>query len=730
MPAARVVRKAMRTQPVKAARATRFNTSRTIKRGSSLPTTAGKALREKPTRAARVPRPARPVRPRPNQAIKRAAVSAAAAAATAYSLNRLATASASPQILYQVQTIQSSIEELENRAGMSEVWADIANLEANLNHAVSLLESARDKGYAFQADLEDIAYDALSRWQKIRAEVEASIETQTRQIGTFLDPVNTQVDRLNSVIDRVSGSDRILSETESEIRHALNAVSDAERTIESAYDDIEQQANVLILRLNQIHWALTQQDEASFNFMEDEDLYMAVKARWDQAGKDDPEGVLYLTTKRLIFERKEKIATKKVLFLVTAKELVQQVLGAQPVSGIRNVTAKNKGVFGHQDFLEVDFGKQIVPFHIDGQAAEDWVTWIKNAQSGKMEEDRTSGSKLSFADLTGKLTQADILALQEEINELQDEMMLKKTQDDLSELENQVAEMARELTQLRARGYVIEKSLEADIEILSAQWEKIKERAHTTLNYQTGQLGGKMQEIQAAMGKLAGMSASLATARPVYINIKSLIASAEAQAEAAEETVLDQYDEYADEIETLDAHLEWLDWMLDAISTASFKLLATESGVAALEAIWERPNGEPENGILYLTDQRLLWEDREGDYELKIDVALANITDVKSKIDDETGEQRLLVEFSGGAPVLSTSFLFSQPVMDAWLKMIGRARSGDYHTDRAVKIEKEDLERIRKAPNLCPNCGATFTAPILRGQSEITCEFCGVSTRI
>ena len=228
--------------------------------------------------------------------------------------------------------------------------------------------------------------------------------------------------------------------------------------------------------------------------MEGEDLYMAVKARWDQAGKDDPEGVLYLTTKRLIFERKEKIATKKVLFLTTAKELVQEVLGAQPVSGIQNVKAKNKGLFGHQDFLEVDFGKQIVPFHIDGQSAEDWVTWIKNAQSGKLEEDRTSGSRLSFADLTGKITQADILALQEEINELQDEMMLKETQDDLSELENQVSEISRELSQLRARGYVIEKSLEPDIEVLNLQWEKIKERAHTTLNYQSEQLGGKMRQ--------------------------------------------------------------------------------------------------------------------------------------------------------------------------------------------------------------------------------------------
>lgn len=701
---------------------------RPVKRGTELSVSTKKAMRATAIRPPRAPRLAS------SRAIKRAGVNVAAAAATAYTLGRLArlnTAQAHPEITYQVNSIQSSIEELENRADMSEVRADITNMEANLNHAISLLESARDKGYAFQSDLEDIAYDAMSRWQSIRADVEASIEEQTRVAAGYFDPVNRQINQLNAAISRTTGTDRLLSDTEDEIRQALNAVSDAENAIEAAYDDIEYQANLLVQRLTQIHWALTQQAEASFDFSDGEDLYMAVKARWDQEGKDDPEGVLYLTTKRLIFERKEKVATKKVLFVATAKELVQKVMGAQPLSNIENVKAQSKGLFGHQDFLEVDFSRQRIPFHLDGQDSEDWAGWIKNAKSGKIEEERTSGSKLSFADLTGSITQADIIALQDEINELQDEMMLKATQEELSELENQISELARELSQLRARGYVIEKSLEPDIEVLKLQWEKIKERAHTTLNYQTSQLGAQMKDIQSAMANLAGISGSLAAARPVYINIKSLIASAEAQAEAAEETVLDQYDEYADEIETLDTHLEWVDWMLDAISTASFSLLATESGVAAIEAIWERPNGEPENGILFLTDQRLLWEDREGDYELKINVPLANLGEVKSQIDDETGEQRLLTVFEGSAaPVASTSFLFSLPVIESWQQMIGRARAGDYGADRAVEIKESELDRIRNAPTQCPTCGATFTAPILRGQNEITCEFCGVSTRI
>ncbi len=661
--------------------------------------------------------------------VGQAAVAVASAAAVG-SLVRLNTATVHPDISFQVNSLQSSLTELENRADMTEIRADIANLEANLSHALSLLESARDKGYMYQADMEKIAYDAMSRWQSIRADVERNIDQQARQAGSIFQPVNQNLNRLNGLLSDVSRAQGMLGTVESQVNQALLSVRTAESTIAAAYDDIESQANQLVSRLTQVHWALTQRDEASFPFMDKEEMFMAVKARWDKEGKDDPEGILFLTNQRLIFERKEKVATKKVLFVTTSSELVQEVLGAQPIKEVKNVKAQSKGLFGHQDFLEVDFGKQTVPFHLDGQDSKGWAAWIKNAQSGKLDEDRATPGALSFKDLTGDITQADIIALQNEINELQDEMMLKDAESELAGIGNQVGELTRELKTLRNRGYVVEKSLEADIEVLSAQWETIRGRAQATLEYQVKQLGDQMGTVKENMAKLAGMTASLTAARPLFVNTKSMIASAEAQAEAAEATVLDQYDEYADEIETLDAHLEWVDWMLDAISTASFKLLATESGVAAVEAIWERPGLEPENGILYLTDQRLLWEDRVGDFELKVDVPLSEVKDAKEVVDETTGDERLVVTFGSKAPLPKGEFLLSLPVAEDWMQMIGRARSGDYTTDRAVEIGKDELERIRNAPSQCSNCGAAFTAPILRGQTEIICEFCGVSTRI
>lgn len=645
----------------------------------------------------------------------------------------LNTAAAHPQIAAQASNLDTSLDSLRDRSSLSQIQADMTELDTALTHAVNLLESARDKGYVYQKDLDEIAYQAMDRWQGIRQQLQNTIQQQAASFQARLVPLGPQVRSLNSVLGNPQRANSLMASTSTQVNGLLNDLGEIERSLQGAYSEIESQTYQLTSRLNTIHWMLSQAAEAKFSLEAGENLVVAVQARWDQEGDDDPEGLLYLTSKRMIFERKEKIATKKVLFITTAKELVHEVLIDQTVKNIKTLKAVNKGLFGHQDFLEVAFSEPklgTVPFHLNGQNCEEWVTWVQRVQSGDIEKDRATGSGLSLADLTGPLTMADMMELQAEVNGLQDVVTLKAVREDLAEIENDMRSLERELAGLRSRGYLIEKSLEADITILATQWDRIKTNADVILVGQTKLLSEQMAGIQKSMAELLGMSANLDSARPLYMNVKSGIASAEAQADAADDAVIATYDAYADEVETVAGHLQWVGWMLDAISTASFQFLATESGVAATEAIWERPGLEPENGILYLTDQRVLWEDRVDDFELKLDQPLRNIQNVKKELDEATGQEFLIFDLGANGPYPTVRFALGLPVGDAWLKMIGRARAGDYAADRAVEIDPAELERIRNAPQQCSNCGAGLTAPILRGQTEIICEYCGQVTRI
>ena len=656
----------------------------------------------------------------------------AAGAAAAASFRALKTSAAPDELSAELASLERSLKKIQSDADFEDLTTDVSEMETLLQRVIELLESARDNGYRYQNDLEKLTYQAAGDWEKASPQVFQSIKRASRDMDRELKKLDSQVQRLNANIYSAKAAENHLRTTQTEANELLTKQADTARKIESKYSDTENQLYILESRLTDIHWAIDQLDESQFNLQTGEDLIMAVPTRWDKEGKDDPEGILFLTNQNIIFERKEKVATKKVLFITTSSELVQEVLLEQPLSAVKSYHAESKGLFGHQDFLSIDFSeKQLgsVSFHLDGQDSKMWAELIKQVKSGAIENERMSGSAgVTLTDLTKPLTKADLMSMQAEVNSLQDEIMLKDVQDELARLENQLGSLERQLTELRNRGYNLEKGLEVDIQILSTQWERIRQNTERTITLQTSLLSKQMEGVKADLARLMGMSTNLGAARSSYLQLRSKIASLEAQADSAEVTVYTQYDEYADEVEAIEAHLEWVAWMQTALETASFRLLATENAIAAVESLFVHPDWDPENGILFLTDQRLLWEDRVDAYDLKIDLPLQEVLEV-ARITEGDGEV-LQFSFGPAGPVPRAIFKLSQPVADDWLVMVGRARSGGYVQDQVVEVSADELERIRNAPQQCSNCGAAFTAPILRGQHEIVCEYCGIVERI
>jgi hypothetical protein len=122
---------------------------------------------------------------------------AAAAAGTLLALN---TAAAHPDIAMDVQSLQSTLNELQRRSDFSSIVSDLNTLDSRLTDALNLLESARERGYVYQSDLEDIAYGAVDRWQTVRGQVETALPDQQAAIQNGLAKLNPQLQRLNAGI--------------------------------------------------------------------------------------------------------------------------------------------------------------------------------------------------------------------------------------------------------------------------------------------------------------------------------------------------------------------------------------------------------------------------------------------------------------------------------------------------------------------------------------------------
>jgi hypothetical protein len=388
---------------------------------------------------------------------------------------------------------------------------------------------------------------------------------------------------------------------------------------------------------------------------------------------------------------------------------------------------------GHEDHLDVDYGGQSAHFHIDGQDSNEWQVMIERARAGGFESERAkAGAGMSIADLTGPVTQADILQAQSQVNDLQTRAMLSFAKDALEDLETKVGNLPRQLSGARAKGYLFEKALESQVQSLVDQWAGVKRAVTIDMGQQSSVLSEMMPNIQQAMAVLMSQSANPQAARPQYMGTMSLVASAEAQAAAAEQSILGQYDNFQAEADKLSAHFDWIAWMLEALSTASVQLMATEGGVAAAQANWLRPNSDPLGGIVFLTDQRFLFEEREGEFSVPVDAPLAQVegTVGLSEQGANKDQEHLSMNFASGAPMRAALFQLVGPQAEDWQAMIGRAKNGDYTKDRAVEIDQAEIDRVKSAPSQCPNCGNPFTKPVLRGQTEIKCEACGTVTRL
>jgi hypothetical protein len=218
----------------------------------------------------------------------------------------------------------------------------------------------------------------------------------------------------------------------------------------------------------------------------------------------------------------------------------------------------------------------------------------------------------------------------------------------------------------------------------------------------------------------------------------------EGKASAAETLISGMYDSLEREFAQLTAFLGRIDWMLDQLSVASYKLLATECGVMAVKAVW-CPNGKEDKddpeGWLLLTDQRLFFEQKEEVATKKVlfittekqlvqkllfEVPLALVEDVKaSKLGVFKNEDHLDLRLASGAPYPTAHFHIDGQSCEEWQALINRVKAKDLDQDRAVAIDQAAVEKVKAAPTTCPACGANINVPVLRGQDSISCPYCG-----
>lgn len=298
------------------------------------------------------------------------------------------------QVASEISSLQSKISSMQDSARLKNALDAVEDLQTSVNGMQQRIAGLRTRGYIFEKDLEARAVDFSRQWSEIHPSLVTQINMQSSSLQGSLRAIELRMTQLNGMRTNPSAARPLIATVQSEVSMLEDKVRSAENTVNGMYNSFNSQVYTVKNHLNEIDYLLTQLAEAKFTLLPTEGGIMAVKAVWCKDAKerdDDPEGVLYLTDQRLLFEQKEEVATKKILFITTEKKKVQELKWEIPVALITEIKPSKQGFLKNEDHLDLRFGAgaalESAHLHI-WQEGNEWLQLLSRAKTKDFDKGR------------------------------------------------------------------------------------------------------------------------------------------------------------------------------------------------------------------------------------------------------------------------------------------------------------------------------------------------------
>ncbi|MGB0383450.1 MAG: hypothetical protein ACPGWR_01380 [Ardenticatenaceae bacterium] len=336
---------------------------------------------------------------------------------------------------------------------------------------------------------------------------------------------------------------------------------------------------------------------------------------------------------------------------------------------------------------------------------------------------------------------------QRDYDNLQDDIMLESTYDDMAKIDRQLDQFPIRLAELRKQGFVFAKGLEDEIDVLDDKWDQIYDDIENRADQERPRLIQEGDRVDRLLDLARdGNERRLARA-------ESAIESLERKIQATRETVRSSYRDIENDVDHIKTQIQQAESAFELMADSKVDFLSTEYLVAACKAkmLDDANDDEGPKGILYLTDQRLLFEQKEEittktflffftlESKMVQEVRFASLLGQIETLEAEdkggflSSQELLNLDLSPSASRPQITFELEDVENEVWDALIKRVMTGEIEKERIAEgvEEKEELrQKVSQAPTTCPTCGATLEATILRGQTSIRCDYCDALIRL
>lgn len=290
-----------------------------------------------------------------------------------------------------VSQVQNRFKGLRDKAALADASRKLGDISTAVAGLPGEIDKLRERGYAFAGYLAARSESLRAQWDEVRGRVEAQVRDETVQLKAAVGKIDPLMTRLGMVGGKAEAVRQLATQVETQFSALEDEIEHAEERIQGMYGTLERDVNEIRQKLSKFNWYMDMVGEAGFELGATEAVYLVTKGEWVKTGKgkDDPDGLFYLTDQRLIFERKEKEGG----FLGFGAKKVQGIEWEVPVGNISEITAEKKGLFGGKDMVTFQFSSggpgSPTTIEVKGGINANWYAQqVERVKAGDVDEER------------------------------------------------------------------------------------------------------------------------------------------------------------------------------------------------------------------------------------------------------------------------------------------------------------------------------------------------------
>lgn len=251
----------------------------------------------------------------------------------------------------KISDLQNRYREMPGRVKLTSLVQSLGTLNTQIKGFPQVIAEIRRQGYPYREYLEGKINVFGQQWDEINGAIKQWIQTEAAGLEAELNEVEPLVNKLNPA-QMTTPQQNTALQVENRLEGLDAKIQAAENHIRGMYDSLQREVSQTQSQLDEVKRYLELKAQASFSFMAGESVYMVARAEWVN-NNDNPDGHLFLTNQRIVFEQQEK--TGKTLGLFGGKE-VHQLLWETPLNTVAKAEAENKGLFGGKDMVHLSLG--------------------------------------------------------------------------------------------------------------------------------------------------------------------------------------------------------------------------------------------------------------------------------------------------------------------------------------------------------------------------------------